>query len=147
MAVTAAGSTTVPSPSSVYWAEAVRWYGWLIGNFLLIVDIMVAIPTLLLFLRYARLSPMAEAEVRKRLAQMPAEMAPEMDKVRPEPAQRPPEPSPHAPHAHPEDLRDFGTIQSAAVAQADQLPVGWPTAPAGKTSVLKQPLDVFADEV
>ncbi|MFZ1104225.1 MAG: hypothetical protein WAN86_15505 [Hyphomicrobiaceae bacterium] len=64
--------------------EAVRWYGWLIGNFLLIIDIMVAIPTLLLFLRYARLSPMAEAEVRKRLARMPAEMAEE----RPEPAQR-----------------------------------------------------------
>jgi hypothetical protein len=69
-------------------AEAVRWYGWLIGNFLLIVDIAVAIPTLSLFLRYARLSPMAETDVRKQLAQLSGEMPPETDKARQEPAQR-----------------------------------------------------------
>jgi hypothetical protein len=57
--------------------EAVRWYGWLIGNFLLVIDVIVAIPTLLLFLRYARLSPMTEAHVRKGLARMPAEPAEE----------------------------------------------------------------------
>jgi hypothetical protein len=68
--------------------EAVRWHGWLIGNFLLIVDIAVAIPTLLLFLRYARLSPMAERDVRKQLALLPAEMASDTDRLRHEPAQR-----------------------------------------------------------
>jgi hypothetical protein len=40
--------------------EAVRWYGGLVGNFLLLIDIVVAIPTLMLFTRYARLSPMAK---------------------------------------------------------------------------------------
>ena len=48
-------------------AEAVRWYGWLVGNFLLIVDIVVAVPTLWLFARYARLSPMSETDVRRRM--------------------------------------------------------------------------------
>jgi hypothetical protein len=42
-------------------------YGWLVGNFLLIVDVAVAIPTMWLFLRYARLSPMGEIEVRRRM--------------------------------------------------------------------------------
>jgi tetrahydromethanopterin S-methyltransferase subunit G len=51
-------------------ADAVKWYGWLIGNFLLIVDVAVAVPTLLLFARYARLSPMGEPAVRQRLAEL-----------------------------------------------------------------------------
>jgi tetrahydromethanopterin S-methyltransferase subunit G len=48
--------------------EAVKWYGWLVGNFLLVIDIVAAVPTLWLFARYARLSPMSEADVRRRLA-------------------------------------------------------------------------------
>jgi tetrahydromethanopterin S-methyltransferase subunit G len=48
--------------------EAVRWYGWLVGNFLLVIDIVVAVPTLWLFARYARLSPISETDVRRRLA-------------------------------------------------------------------------------
>jgi hypothetical protein len=44
--------------------DAVHWYGWLIGNFLFLVDILIAVPTLWLFLRYARLAPRREEEVR-----------------------------------------------------------------------------------
>jgi hypothetical protein len=47
--------------------DAVRWYGWVVGNFLLIVDIVVAVPTLWLFIHYARLSPMRETDVRRRM--------------------------------------------------------------------------------
>jgi hypothetical protein len=50
--------------------DAMKWYGWLVGNFLLVVDIMVAVPTLWLFARYARLSPMAEGDWRQRLAEL-----------------------------------------------------------------------------
>jgi tetrahydromethanopterin S-methyltransferase subunit G len=67
--------------------EAVRWYGWLVGNFLLVIDIAVAIPTLMLFARYARLSPMDEAVVRKRLARLQENAADEEDG--PQPAPRP----------------------------------------------------------
>ena len=34
----------------------------------LVIDIVVAVPTLWLFARYARLSPMSETDVRRRLA-------------------------------------------------------------------------------
>jgi hypothetical protein len=45
--------------------DAVRWYGWLIGNFLFVIDVLIAIPTLWLFARYVRLmTPVSEAEVR-----------------------------------------------------------------------------------
>ena len=54
--------TTVPGRESASAA-----YGWLVGNFLLVVDIVVALPTLWLFARYARLSPMGEIEVRRRM--------------------------------------------------------------------------------
>ena len=47
--------------------EATLWLGWLAGNFLLIVDIAVAVPTLWLFARYTRLSPMSETAVRRRM--------------------------------------------------------------------------------
>jgi tetrahydromethanopterin S-methyltransferase subunit G len=44
--------------------DAVEWYGWLIGNFLFVVDILIAVPTLWLFARYARLRPLADEAVR-----------------------------------------------------------------------------------
>jgi tetrahydromethanopterin S-methyltransferase subunit G len=49
-------------------ADAVKWYGLLVGNFLLVIDVVVAIPTLLLFMRYAWLSAPRDETVRKRLA-------------------------------------------------------------------------------
>jgi hypothetical protein len=48
--------------------EAVLWYGWLIGNFLFVVDVLIAVPTLWLFMRYVRLRPIADAEVRAAVA-------------------------------------------------------------------------------
>jgi hypothetical protein len=50
--------------------EAVRWYGSLVGHFLLFVDIVVAIPTLWLYARYTRLTAMAEADARRRIARL-----------------------------------------------------------------------------
>jgi hypothetical protein len=50
--------------------EAVKWYGWLIGNFLLVLDIVVAVPTLWLFAKYAGFSPLPEVEVRRRVAEL-----------------------------------------------------------------------------
>jgi hypothetical protein len=79
------------------WAAVVGWYRWVLSNFLLFVDILVAIPTFLLFRRYAKLSPMAEADVREGLARLPAEMASEGDITSQEPVRR------QAPHSA--DLR------------------------------------------
>jgi hypothetical protein len=50
--------------------DAVKWYGWLIGNFLLVIDVVVAVPTLRLFTKYARYSAMPEAMVRRRIAEL-----------------------------------------------------------------------------
>jgi|GEM_PF-2414589 len=50
--------------------EAVQFYGWLIGNFLFVVDILIALPTLWLFLRYASLRPRPEEEVRARVLRL-----------------------------------------------------------------------------
>lgn len=75
-----------PPVGDVSSGAVARWYRWVIGNFLLFVDILVAIPTFLLFLRYANLSPMAEADVRKRLARLPSE--PDRDAASQEPVRR-----------------------------------------------------------
>jgi tetrahydromethanopterin S-methyltransferase subunit G len=51
--------------------DAVRWYGWLIGNFLFVFDILIAIPTLWLFARYAGLiSSQSEADVRREISRL-----------------------------------------------------------------------------
>ena len=50
--------------------DVVRWYGWLIGNFFFVIDVVVAIPTLWLFWRYARLSAMRDARVLERFQEL-----------------------------------------------------------------------------
>jgi len=47
--------------------DVVRWYSWLIGNFFFVIDVLIGIPTLWLFWRYARLSAMTDARVREAL--------------------------------------------------------------------------------
>ena len=49
--------------------DVVRWYGWLIGNFFFVIDVLIGVPTLWLFWRYARLSAMSDAQVRQEIQQ------------------------------------------------------------------------------
>lgn len=44
--------------------DALRWYGWLLTNYLFVVKVLVAAPTFWLFIRYARLRSPSEADVR-----------------------------------------------------------------------------------
>jgi len=48
--------------------DAVNVYGWLIGNFLFVIDVLIVIPTMWLFWRYARLRAPSEDYVRQEIA-------------------------------------------------------------------------------
>ncbi len=51
--------------------DVIKWYGWLIGNFFFVIDVLIGAPTLWLFWRYARLKTMSIARVRQKIQQLP----------------------------------------------------------------------------
>ena len=50
-------------PRSFRPQDAALWYGWLFGNFFFLMDVIIALPTLFLFWRYASLEGKPDAQV------------------------------------------------------------------------------------